>query len=183
MSRVLVAMSGGVDSSVAAALLKQQGFDVCGITMKLLDKSTSTAGSGRSCCGVDASRDAKMVAESIGIPHYTVNATGVFSQTVISDFIAEYKRGRTPNPCVRCNQYIKFDFLMKKADELGCEFLATGHYAVREGNRLYKGTDDKKDQSYFLYVIYGSQIESGYCFRSGKKQRMRSGASRPALAS
>jgi tRNA-uridine 2-sulfurtransferase len=159
MSRILVAMSGGVDSSVAAALLKQQGHDVVGVTMKLLDKSAADDVSGTSCCGYDSSRDARLVADAIGIPHYTVNAVDVFRETVIRDFVAEYKKGRTPNPCVRCNQFVKFDFLMKKADELGCEFLATGHYAKREGPRLYRGADEKKDQAYFLYVIYGCAIE------------------------
>jgi tRNA-specific 2-thiouridylase len=154
-------MSGGVDSSVAAALLKQQGFDVCGVTMKLLDKKPQDAdvSQRRSCCGYDAARDAKLVADEIGIPHYVVNAVDIFRETVISDFVSEYKAGRTPNPCVRCNRFVKFAYLMKKADELGCEFLATGHYAGREGNRLYRGMDNKKDQAYFLYVIYETPIE------------------------
>jgi tRNA-specific 2-thiouridylase len=100
-----------------------------------------------------------MVADSIGIPHYMVNAVDVFKETVIKDFIDEYKAGRTPNPCVRCNQFVKFDYLMKKADELGCEYVATGHYAIRTGKYLFKGKDEKKDQAYFLYVIYGCDIE------------------------
>jgi tRNA-specific 2-thiouridylase len=149
-----------VDSSVAAALLKQQGHNVCGITMKLLDtKPMDGADSPRSCCGYDAARDAKLVADEIGIPHHVLNAVDIFRDTVIADFMDEYKNGRTPNPCVRCNRFVKFDYLMKKADELECEFLATGHYASREGNRLYKGFDVKKDQAYFLYVIYGSDMQ------------------------
>jgi tRNA-uridine 2-sulfurtransferase len=170
MSKILVAMSGGVDSSVAAALLKQQGHDVVGVTMKLLDKSASDAASLRPCCGYDSSRDAKLVADTIGIPHYVVNAVDVFKQTVIDDFVKEYRAGRTPNPCVRCNRFVKFDYLMKKADELGCEFLATGHYAIREGNRLFRGADEKKDQAYFLYVIYGSTIER-LLFPLGRKTK------------
>jgi tRNA-specific 2-thiouridylase len=159
MSRILVAMSGGVDSSVAAALLKQQGHTVCGITMKLLEKKPAGSTDARSCCGYDAARDAKLVADEIGIPHYVVNAVDIFRDTVISDFMHEYDAGRTPNPCVRCNRFLKFDFLMKKANELDCEFLATGHYAVREGKMLYRGADAKKDQAYFLYVLYGAAIE------------------------
>ncbi len=149
-------MSGGVDSSVAAALLKEQGHDVLGVTMKLLDTKPQDAASCKSCCGYDASRDAKLVADEIGIPHYTVNAVDIFKETVIDDFMSEYACGRTPNPCVRCNQFVKFDYLMKKADELDCEFLATGHYAIREGQWLYRGKDPKKDQAYFLYVVYGT---------------------------
>jgi tRNA-specific 2-thiouridylase len=159
MSRILIAMSGGVDSSVAAALLARAGHQVVGVTMKLLDKSAADGASGKSCCGFDASRDAKLVADAIGIPHYTINAAEIFRETVIADFVREYGAGRTPNPCVRCNQFVKFGFLMNKADELGCEFVATGHYALRNGNRLYRGIDPNKDQSYFLYVIYGAAVE------------------------
>jgi tRNA-uridine 2-sulfurtransferase len=159
MDRVCIAMSGGVDSSVAAALLKQQGFDVCGVTMKLVDSPRPDNGSPRSCCGYDAGRDAKLVADAIGIPHYTINAVDVFRETVMADFAAEYRRGRTPNPCVRCNQFVKFDFLLKKADELDCRYLATGHYAVIREGRLYRGKDPAKDQSYFLYPVYGTEID------------------------
>lgn len=158
MERVCIAMSGGVDSSVAAVLLRRQGFEVCGVTMKLFENKDKCE-SARSCCGYDSTRDARLVADSIGISHYTVNAIDVFRETVMNDFAAEYKLGRTPNPCVRCNRFVKFDYLMKKAEELGCRYLATGHYAKRLGNRLYKGADQKKDQAYFLYPIYGAAIE------------------------
>ncbi len=160
MDRVCIAMSGGVDSSVAAALLKQQGFDVCGVTMKLFENaSDDKCESARSCCGYDSTRDAKLVANAIGIPHYTVNAIEVFQSAVVEDFAAEYRCGRTPNPCVRCNRFVKFDFLMRKAGELGCRFLATGHYAIRREQRLYRGEDPAKDQAYFLYPIYETDIE------------------------
>ncbi len=159
MKKVLVAMSGGVDSSTTAALLKSQGYEVCGITMKLLDSVETCSEESRTCCGFDASRDARMVADTLGIPHYTINAVEAFEKTVIKDFIDEYSAGRTPNPCVRCNYYLKFDFLMKKAWELGCEYLATGHYAVIENNELKRGKDELKDQSYFLYPVFASSFE------------------------
>ena len=156
--KVLIAMSGGVDSSVAAALLKEQGYDLVGVTMNIWP-------TGR-CCGVAAAHDAKKVADKLGIPHYTLNFREVFQKTVIDDFISEYKNGRTPNPCVRCNQFLKFDHLLSKAQELGCDFIATGHY-VRIGKsqipstksqtipkfKLLKGKDKRKDQSYVLYML------------------------------
>ncbi len=159
MDRVCVAMSGGVDSSVAAALLVQQGFDVCGVTLKLIDKMPETTAMARSCCGYDSTHDAKLVADAVGIPHYTLNAVDAFTRTVMDDFRVEYNNGRTPNPCVRCNRFVKFGFLMRKAEELGCRFLATGHYALREGNRLYRGADPAKDQAYFLYPVYETDVE------------------------
>lgn len=154
----MVAMSGGVDSSVAAALLKDQGYDVIGVTMKLIDDSFACSESEKSCCGYDSTRSAKMVADVIGIRHYTVNTVDAFTKDVINDFIDEYRNGRTPNPCVRCNHFIKFDFLIKKMDELGCDFIATGHYAKIKDGTLYKGDDPKKDQSYFLYGIYKTDV-------------------------
>ncbi|MFH1542321.1 MAG: tRNA 2-thiouridine(34) synthase MnmA [bacterium] len=160
--RVLVAMSGGVDSSVAAALLKDQGYDLIGATMNVWSAFAPTVVGAsadkpsRSCCGITAATDAKKVADKLGIPHYTLNFKDVFQKCVIDDFITEYKQGRTPNPCIRCNQFIKFKHLAQKARELGCDYVATGHYVRRlqvTGYRLLKGIDKKKDQSYVLYMM------------------------------
>ena len=124
--KVVVAMSGGVDSSVAAALLKEQGHEVIGVTMNL---ACSSKASDKGCCSISAANDAKRVAETLGIPHYTLNLKDDFKRFVIDNFVEEYKNGRTPNPCIRCNQFIKFDLLLKKARELEAEQIATGHYA------------------------------------------------------
>ena len=152
--RALAAMSGGVDSSVAAALLKKKGYDVIGITMQIWPSRSEHFGG---CCSVSAIEDAKKVAKVLKIPHYVLNFRDEFKKTVIDDFISEYSLGRTPNPCIVCNQKIKFDLLMKKADELGADYVATGHYAsiVKNGKtfELKKGSDKKKDQSYFLYSM------------------------------
>lgn len=148
-------MSGGVDSSVAAALLIEQGWRLIGVTMSLY---CSTKGSDRSCCSAEAAIDAQKVAAKLGIPHYVVNFKSEFEQTVIQNFIDEYKNGRTPNPCVRCNQFLKFNLLMRKARELGAEYVATGHYARVRGFKLLKGKDQKKDQSYFLYRLTQDQL-------------------------
>lgn len=156
-NRVIAAMSGGVDSSVAAALLKEHGFEVIGLTLNL---SCTTNSSDRSCCSLAAAQDAKKVADLLGIPHYILNFKDEFQKLVIDDFIKEYQNGRTPNPCVRCNQFIKFDLLLKKAKELGAEFVATGHYARISPSplRLLKGKDLKKDQSYVLYRMTQEQL-------------------------
>ena len=159
-------MSGGVDSSVAAALLKEAGHQVIGITMQLWpgsDEKSDGNGSG-SYCGLDAIEDARKVARMLGIPHYVTDFRDIFARTVIADFCREYSLGRTPNPCIRCNRHIKFGVLWEKARELGADFLATGHYARVErdndsGNYLLKkGVDQKKDQSYFLCQLKQEQL-------------------------
>jgi len=122
-------MSGGVDSSVAAALLKEQGHDILGVTMRVWDGAADACGSGRGCCGFEAIEDARRVCAQLGIPHYALDFRRDFRKHVIDDFCAEYARGRTPNPCIRCNRFLKFDILLRKARELGAEAVATGHYA------------------------------------------------------
>jgi len=163
---VAVAMSGGVDSSVAAALLKEQGYDVIGISMRVWDPVTFFAerdGEAPPCPPSDAVSNARLIADQLRIPFYEVNFEGEFRSIVIDDFIGEYCHGRTPNPCARCNRFIKFGLLLDKALALGADKLATGHYAriQRDGEgffRLLKGTDTKKDQSYFLFDLTQEQL-------------------------
>ncbi len=149
--RVLVAMSGGVDSSVAAAALVAEGYDVIGATMKLFCYGESVPD--RPCCSLDSINDARHVCHALGIPHYVLNLEDRFSLHVIQNFVSEYSRGRTPIPCVRCNSFTKFRDLLAHADSLGCDAIATGHYANARAGRLYRGTDPAKDQSYFLWGI------------------------------
>lgn len=164
--RIVIAMSGGVDSSVAAALLKEEGHEVIGISMQVWDYANFTAAEGEkfdTCCSLDDIHDARRVAEQIGIPFYVVNFEEEFRRLVIDDFVDEYFRGRTPNPCVRCNQRVKFELLLHKARELDADFLATGHYArrVRGEDGLYhllRGVDPAKDQSYFLFTLTQDQL-------------------------
>ena len=149
-------MSGGVDSSVAAGLLLRQGYNVVGITMQIWQEST-TQTKGAGCCSLGAVEDARRVAAKLGIPHYVLNFREFFAEKVIDNFVDEYKRGRTPNPCVNCNRYVKFDALLSKARSLGAEYLATGHYArvgFDEDRRrwtLKRAVDGAKDQTYALY--------------------------------
>ncbi|MFA5383614.1 MAG: tRNA 2-thiouridine(34) synthase MnmA [Eubacteriales bacterium] len=164
--KVLVAMSGGVDSSVAAALLIDQGYDVTGVTMQLADWPLSEDRGPAGCCSSEAVEDARSVAGVLGITHYVMNFKKPFKEKVIDYFCCEYLKGRTPNPCIACNRHIKFDLLLKNALALGFDYLATGHYARLEydnlSNRymLSRAVDKKKDQSYVLYCI--TQKQAGH---------------------
>lgn len=163
--RVVVAMSGGVDSSVAALLLLEEGYDVIGVTMQLWgdDKGLLKSSKQRGCCSIGAVNDAFSVASALGIPHYVVNLQEEFKKTVISNFTEEYLAGRTPNPCIRCNEFIKFGLLFNKALSMGAKYLATGHYVrIRRSEsgryQLLRGKDPVKDQSYVLHTLTQKQI-------------------------
>jgi len=156
--RVLVAMSGGVDSSVAALLLHEQGYEVIGITMKTWDYASSGGSKKETgCCSLDSINDARNLAVKCGFPHYILDLRNEFGESIINNFVDEYIAGRTPNPCVLCNTHIKWAALLRRADMLECEFIATGHYAkVREENGRHvisRGKDDSKDQSYVLWGL------------------------------
>ena len=158
MARVIVGMSGGVDSSVTAGLLKGAGHDVIGVTLNVWPDLPNMPEMQRedACCALGAVEDARRVADKLDIAYYVLNFRDVFEDRVIKDFVQTYASGRTPNPCIRCNQFIKFDALLVKARQLGAEYVATGHYArIEHGrpNRLRKAADAAKDQSYVLYVM------------------------------
>ena len=151
-------MSGGIDSTVAAVMLHNEGYEVVGITMKTWDYASSGGSKKETgCCNLDSINDARAVAVELGFPHYIVDIRDEFGDAVIEDFVSEYIAGRTPNPCVLCNTHIKWTALIKRAKQMECEFIATGHYAqVREENSRYvisKGLDETKDQSYVLWGI------------------------------
>jgi tRNA-specific 2-thiouridylase len=149
--RVLVAMSGGVDSSVAAALLVEQGYDVVGATMKLFCHDDDLPD--RPCCSLDSVNDARRVCQQLGVPHYVLNLESAFGSDVVDNFVSEYAAGRTPIPCVRCNTFTKFRDLLVKADAIDARWIATGHYARVQDGVMYRGLDRSKDQSYFLWGI------------------------------
>ncbi len=164
--RIVVGMSGGVDSAVAAAILKEQGYDVIGVTLNLSPRLESEDAWERddSCCGLSASEDARRVADRLDIPHYVLNFRDVFAESVIANFLDEYRRGRTPNPCVRCNDHVKFGTVLLKARALECDLVATGHYARISQDPdtgrwlLRKAQDPRKDQSYVLYVLTQDEL-------------------------
>ncbi|SMC63749.1 tRNA 2-thiouridine(34) synthase MnmA [Papillibacter cinnamivorans] len=160
--KVLIAMSGGVDSSVAAYLMTEQGYDCIGATMHLFDNKDAGIPGEKSCCSLDDVEDARSVACRLGIPYYVFNFTDDFQTQVIDRFISAYEAGATPNPCIDCNHYMKFDKLFRRASLLGCGWIATGHYArieTESGRRLLKkAADDTKDQSYVLYFMSQEQL-------------------------
>lgn len=157
--RILVAMSGGVDSSVASVMLHEQGYEVIGLTMKTWDYASAGGSSKETgCCSLDSINDARSLAVAYGFPHYILDIRDEFGDFVIDNFVDEYLAGRTPNPCVLCNTHIKWEALLKRADKLDCEFIATGHYAnirLQDNGRyvISKGKDEHKDQSYVLWGV------------------------------
>lgn len=160
----IIAMSGGVDSSVAAFLVQSQGYDCMGVTMKLFNNEDIGEKKEKTCCSLSDVEDARSVANKLGIPYYVFNFSSCFKENVIDRFIAAYNQGKTPNPCIDCNRYLKFEKLFLRAKELDYEFVATGHYAQIDYDKsigrylLKKSVDEGKDQSYFLYTLTQSQL-------------------------
>ncbi|MCQ2492632.1 MAG: tRNA 2-thiouridine(34) synthase MnmA, partial [Lachnospiraceae bacterium] len=162
MKKALIAMSGGVDSSLAAKMMKDAGYDCIGCTMKLYDNEDAGISRGHTCCSLDDIEDARMVAYEIGMPYYVLNFKEGFKETVINRFVNAYESGKTPNPCIDCNRFMKFEKLYQRAKEFECECVVTGHYARIEQNGdkyvLKKALDDTKDQSYVLYSMTQDQL-------------------------
>ncbi|HWC31066.1 MAG TPA: tRNA 2-thiouridine(34) synthase MnmA [Dehalococcoidia bacterium] len=161
--RVIVAMSGGVDSAVAAGLLVREGYDVVGITMRLWSRDDAEGRlHQKRCCGVEDIDDARAAAEVLGIPHYVLNLEEEFGHKVVDYFVGEYERGRTPNPCLACNEHVKFRALLDRAIALDADYLSTGHYArvfrTEAGSELHTAVDDSKDQSYVLYTLKQAEL-------------------------
>ena len=173
MKKAMIAMSGGVDSSVAAYLVTKEGYEAIGVTMKLFHNDDIGVSREKTCCSLDDVNDARSVANRLGIPYYVFNYTDNFKLQVITRFVDAYRNGRTPNPCIDCNRYIKFDQLMHRAKELQFDYVVTGHYAITEYDEksgrylLKKAVDDTKDQSYVLYSLTQEQL-SHIMFPLGK---------------
>ena len=161
--KVMIGMSGGVDSSVAALLLRDEGYECVGVTMKLYAGASEDVSNGRTCCTLDDAEDARSAAFRLGMRHYVLNETRAFDEHVVRPFVETYEAGGTPNPCIECNRHLKFSIMLRRAAELGCDYIATGHYARvrrREDGRLLlcKGADRSKDQSYVLYMLTQEQL-------------------------
>ena len=164
MKKALIAMSGGVDSSVAAYLMVEQGYECMGATMKLYTNSDIDVPKGHTCCSLDDVEDARFVAQTLNIPYYVLNFKERFKEDVMDKFVNSYENGITPNPCIDCNRYLKFEYLFNRAKELGLDYVVTGHYALIEFNEktgryiLKKSPFPEKDQSYVLYSLTQEQL-------------------------